>query len=1187
MTLGLPETDRAAFLEGECRSDRSLRAEVESLLANACDATTISMPTRLAAAVTDPLIGRALGHYHIKRTLGAGGMGTVYQAMQEQPRRVVALKVMKRGIASRSALRRFEYEAQILARLRHPGIAQIYEAGVHEDESGESVPFFAMEYIPAAMPITRYAQAKKLGTRGRLDLFAKVCDAVQHGHGKGIIHRDLKPSNILVDPSGNPKIIDFGVARSTDSDLVVTTLQTDIGQLIGTVQYMSPEQCLADPTDLDTRSDVYALGVVLYELLCDQPPYDVSKAAVFEATRIIQESTPARPSKINKTLGGDVETVVMKALEKDRDRRYRSAAEFGGDLRHYLNDEPISAQPPSLAYQVRMFAKKNKIAFRALVAIVLALVIGVLAATTGMVYGWTQYGRAESALVDKQAALAAKELEAERANAAALAEGQARREAEAYARELERQVYLANLRAADASLSANEIALTQRRLDACPKSLRGWEWRHLLALGDRSLAVLRGHQGGVLAASYSPDGSRVVTASDDDTARIWDATSGDEVAALRGHEKWLASAAFSPDGSRVVTASADHTARIWDATSGDELTVLLGHEDIVDSAAFSPDGSRVVTASMDTTARVWDAATGEQITLLRGHEGSLLSASWSPDGSRVVTGSYDNTARIWDAATGENLAILRGHQEWIASAAFSPDGSRVVTASPDKTARIWETLTGKQIIALRGHEAGVLAAAYSPDGSRLVTASDDNTARVWDAESGNQLAALSTHEGPVLSASFSPDGSRVVTASRDKTVRTWDATTGGQLATLRGHENSVDSASFSPDGSRILSASMDTTARLWDAGAGEETAALRAHKDRVSSAQFSPDNSRIVTASWDKTARVWDADTGQQVVALRGHQEWVASASFSPDGSRVVTASPDKTARIWDANTGETIALLRGHEGWVLSAAFSPDGARVVTASDDRTARTWDALTGEEITALRAHEGAVVSASFSPDGARIVTASRDQTVRIWDANTGEEITALRGHEGWVLSAAFSPDGARIVTASMDRTARVWDAATGEQVTALRGHEERVSSAAFSPDGSRVVTASRDKTVRIWDAHTGEEITTLRAHEGWVLSAAFSPDGARLVTASEDGTARIWDSVPYRTRFIQQLSQGPDGEAAAETADSLHAALGDWTRVADAIRQDTPITGEVRRRALGITTVRAEEERRAARARQSE
>ena len=304
-------------------------------------------------------IPKVIGDYRITSLIGSGGMGSVYEALQEQPRRRVAIKMMRRGITSKSAQRRFEFESQLLARLQHPGIAQVYEAGTHDDGEG-GVPYFVMEYIPNAKELTKYAQEKNLNTSERLQLFTQVCEAVQHGHLKGIVHRDLKPGNILVSGGGHPKIIDFGVARTTDSDMALSTLQTNMGQLIGTLQYMSPEQCAADSSDIDTRSDVYALGVVLFELLTGQLPYNVSGSAVHEAVRVVCEANPARISTINKNLKGDIETIALKAMEKDRDRRYQSAVELRRDIQHFLDNEPIEARPTSPWYRVRKFVSRNR-----------------------------------------------------------------------------------------------------------------------------------------------------------------------------------------------------------------------------------------------------------------------------------------------------------------------------------------------------------------------------------------------------------------------------------------------------------------------------------------------------------------------------------------------------------------------------------------------------------------------------------------------------------------------------------------------------------------------------------------------------------------------------------------------------------------------------------------------------------
>jgi WD40 repeat protein len=551
---------------------------------------------------------------------------------------------------------------------------------------------------------------------------------------------------------------------------------------------------------------------------------------------------------------------------------------------------------------------------------------------------------------------------------------------------------------------------------------------------------------------------------------------GAERLRLVGHRELVCSAYFSPDGARIVTASGDRTARLWDATTGQEILALRGHEDGVSSAYFSPDGTRILTASSDRTARLWDATTGQEILALRGHDGSLYDASFSPDEARIVTASDDRTARLWDATIGQEILSLRGHEDSVSSAYFSPDGARILTASSDRTARLWDATTGQEVLALLGHQDSVRSASFSPDGARIVTASDDSTARLWDATTGREIIAL--RHDMVFDASFSSDGARIVTASVDCTARLWDATTGQEIIALRGHDFAVSSASFSRDGTRILTASVDRTARLWDVSTDQQIITPRGHEDRVWSASFSSDGERILTASSDHTARLWDATTGQEMLALRGHEDSVSSASFSPDGARILTTSSDRTARLWDATTGQEIMALRGHEGEVRSASFSPDGARILTASCDGTARLWDATTGQEMLALRGHEHWLWSASFSPDGARIVTASRDRTARLWDATTGEEVLALRGHERMVSSASFSPDGARVVTASSDCTARLWDATTGGEILVLRSHGGEVSSVGFSPDGARIVTTCSDRLVRLWNATTGKEITRI-------------------------------------------------------------------------------------------------------------
>jgi len=620
------------------------------------------------------------------------------------------------------------------------------------------------------------------------------------------------------------------------------------------------------------------------------------------------------------------------------------------------------------------------------------------------------------------------------------------------------------------------------------------------------------HQEAVDLAAFSPDGTRIVTASADGTARVWDAATGKPLTSPLKHQAIVWSAAFSPDGTRTVTASEDKSARVWDAATGKPLTSPLEHHETVWSAAFSPDGISIVTASLDNTARVWDAATGKPLASPLEHHGPVWSAAFSPDGTSVLTASSDKTARVWDAATGKPLTPPLEHHNTVWSAAFSPDGTRIVTASDDNTARVWDAATGKPLTSPFWHQAGVRSAAFSPDGTRIVTGSDDNTARVWDVSTGEPLTSPFEHQASVRSVAFSPDGTRIVTASLDKTAQVWDVSTGKSLASPLEHQAEVLSAAFSPDGTRIVTASSDKTARVWDASTGKPLTISLEHQAKVLSAAFSPDGSRIVTASWDKTARVWDASTGKPLTSSLEHQAQVWSASFSPEGSRIVTANAGNTARVWDATTGEPLTGPLEHQASVTSAGFSPDGTRIVTASDDNTALVWDAVTGKPLTSSLKHRHAVVSAAFSPDGTRVVTASLDKTARVWDAATGKPLTSPLEHKTAVVSAAFSPDGTRIVTASSDQTARIWDASTGKPLASPLEHQGGLTSATFSPDGTRVVTASWDKTARVWDAATGEPLTSPLEHQDTVTSAAFSPDGTRVVTASSDKTARVWDAA---------------------------------------------------------------------------
>jgi WD40 repeat protein len=640
---------------------------------------------------------------------------------------------------------------------------------------------------------------------------------------------------------------------------------------------------------------------------------------------------------------------------------------------------------------------------------------------------------------------------------------------------------------------------------------------------DRQPSVLRGHTSFVNSAAFSPDGSRVVTASADRTAHVWDATTGAPLIFLVGHAAEVNSAVFSPDGKYILTASADRTARLWDTKTRSVAAVLEGHTSFVMSAAFSPDGKRIVTASADCTARLWDTDTRVSCASLQGHGDSVNSAAFSPDGARVVTVSNDCMIRHWDAATYTEIMAFRGHDRAIYSVAFTPDGARVVTASADGTARQWDAMSHAPLTLLRGHEAEVNSAAFSPDGTHILTASADHTARLWDAVKGEEIAVLRAHKSCVNRAAFDLQGRRVITASADSTAGLWDVSTDAQVAVLAGHTNEVNSCAFNRDGSCIVTASWDHTARVWEASTGAPLAKLEGHVEGVTGAAFSPDARSIVTVSADRTARLWNTSNYTEDHVLRGHESFINYAAFSPDGLRLVTASADRTARLWHVADGREYAVLRGHDSFINSAAFSPDGIRVVTASADRTSRVWDAGSGDLLTTLTGHTSYVNSAAFSPDNARIVTGSADRTARLWDAPSGAQTAVLRGHADAITSAVFSPGGALVLTASADHTARLWDATTGAPLAVLSGHRSFVRSGAFSEDGLRIVTASADHTARLWDAATGAQVAVLHGHGGPVYGVAINPHGTCVATASADHTGRLWPVWPLLTLDVVAYS----------------------------------------------------------------
>ena len=1139
-----PEEQRV-YLDQVCGEDAELRAEVERLLdahnkaGDFLESSPVGQNVTVDVAPSVEGPGTRIGRYELLELIGEGGMGLVYLAEQREPvKRRVALKIIKPGMDSRQVIARFEAERQTLAVLEHPNIAQVFDAGT--TETGR--PYFVMEYV-RGLSITRYCDERKLDVQERLTLFKDVCEGVQHAHQKGIIHRDLKPSNILISVHGDravPKIIDFGIAKAVTQPLTDETVFTCQGQLLGTPEYMSPEQVDLAMQDVDTRSDIYSLGVLLYELLAGVLPFDresFKHLGLADIQRTIREEEPLTPSTrltglgekaktiaerrrtqlltLARCLHRELEWIPMKAMRKDRSRRYRSASELADDIQNYLTGVPLIAGPESSVYRARKFMRKHagSVSMAALVAV--AIILGLVAS---VVMGC----RAEQARAKEAAARTQVEQALVRAE-------KAERVAKERAEDYRRSLYFNRIALADFAYRDSNVSRLRELLEACPEDLRGWEWHRLSHISDQSDMTLRGH--------------------------------GDVV--------W--SAAFSPNGKRIVSGSADGTIKMWDAATGTEITTIPGHESLVYSVVFSPDGKRIISGYKDKTVKVWDAATGEEKLTLRGHENPVHSVSFSPDGKRIVSRSR-NSVKMWNADTGHEVMTFHTHVG--VSTAPSPDGKRIVSGGWDGTVRVWDAVTGNEVMTLSGHEGNVYGVAFNSDGTRIVSGSHDTTVKVWDAATGGEVMTLRGHQGYVNGVSFSPDGKRIVSGSSDNTAKVWDATTGAEVMTLRGHGDRIQSVAFSSDGTRVISASFDKTIKMWDAAIDHELTTLHA-REHVCSVAVSPDGRWI--GSVGKTVKLWQVASGAEVMTLRCHGDssnspWmpVASMAFSRDSKRIISSSWDKNIKIYDVTTGDELMTLCGHQDTVCSVAVALDGRRIASGSFDSTVKVWDAVDGADVMTLRGHDDDVYSVAFSPDGQRIVSGSKDKTVRVWDVANGEEMMILRGHAGGVHSVAFSSAGERIVSGSGDKTIKIWDANTGVELMTLQGHRDGVTCVAFSPDSKRLVSGSSySGEIKMWDVRTGVEVVTLHGHGPWLKSIAFSPDGDYLVSGGMDQPIRLWES-----------SDPPGGYAPRRTAavarkvvDDLYEAQGLYSSVIKRLTTDETLDAGVRKVALQIANAR--------------
>lgn len=1074
---------------------------------------------------------KSLGEYEIVEEIARGGMGVVYKARQRSLNRIVALKMILAGqFAGEEDIQRFHAEAEAAANLDHPGIVPIYDVGEHEGQH-----YFSMGYVDG-QSLADKIQEGPLPARQAAEYAKAVADAMAFAHDRGVIHRDLKPANVLVDASGQPKVTDFGLAKQLKEDSGLTAT----GQVLGTPNYMPPEQASGKLDEVTETSDVYSIGAILYCLLTGRPPFQA--ATPMDTLLQVLEREPPAPRVLNPQTPKDLDTIVLKCLDKDCKRRYTSASELRDELNRYLVGEPILAHPISRLERTWRWCKRKPLVSSltaALAGLLLAVFVSVL--VIAPMVAWR-----ESSL--RNAAEQAREEIAKRKERA------------------DQELYARSIALAYQEVSTNNIRMAERRLDSMRNEFRGWEWDFLKSLCHTDLFTLRGHRTIVRKVRYSQDGENLISLGLGGMVFVWDPKQG------RPKHSQMATGIGISNSGNLVAVNDQGSVRLVSAFDDRTSLVLSGHAESTAFAAFSSDDKLLATCGSDRMVRVWDLESGKATLEIREPEQtSQHDISFSPDGRMLAWKTKEGYVVVHDAISGEQRLRWRedrgGTVPYI-NVSFSPDSKTLATSGYDGRIRLYEADSGKLLSMLRGHKGFVYSVDFSPDGKRLASAAWDNTIRIWNVAESRQIAS---HPGHGLGATygifdvcFSPDGETLASGGADGTIKIWDA----HKVEERLGTDQDDSHGDEEDHWQKLLTQRD---------ANSEFTTISEHVSAIESIDFSPDGTKLVTGSWDNTAKVHDILTGRTETVFLGHNRPVGPVAFSHDGSLVASGTGGSmmysggAVYVWKADTGEVVHEFEWgtNEAAVSRLAFLPgDQKLVVTGGSQLHAqlgaiKIYDLENGKLFHEYEGVNAPIRSLAVHPSGENFVTGGHGGKVMQW--SVGE--ARLMGHTTPGVdfySLAFSPDGEYLVGGGTDFGIRYWHVADKQEIWKAEGHNGIAFDLVFSPDGKRVASVSPDSTVRIWNASTGDELLVLRGHDHEAYGVRFSPDGKLLASSSYDGTVNIRGDMSSLSPESSSYDAPPmpnddwvelfvDDFERTELGDSWELLVGEWSVVDGAFK----------------------------------